>query len=111
MIKMDYRVLVDEFDYAEYIGVDRYNQPEYKAPVNISNCRIDRNSVYSKQANNTTVVANAVIYCYADGTTPFMDFKERAKVTFDGKEHIVTKVVYVTNPYNNQAFAYELEVI
>lgn len=110
-MKMDQRVLVDSFSYAEYVDTDRYNQPVYKSPVEVSNCRIDRNSVYSKQSNNTTVVADAVIFCYADGTVPFTDFKEQSKVVFDGKEHVIVKAVRVTNPYTSEAFAYELEVI
>lgn len=111
MVKMDKRVLVDRFEYLEYDGKDRYHQPAFKELVTVTNVRIDRNTVFSRDANEAKVLANAVIFCYADHTTPFQEFKEQSKIIFDGKEHILQRVIYVTNPYNNKPFAYELEVL
>lgn len=111
MIVIDTRLLVDNFDYFEFDGEDRYGQPQYKQAETISNVRIDRNSVFSRDTNDTKILASAVIFVYAEGSTPFKPFKEQSKITFDSKDHVLKKVVYVTNPYDSSAFAYELEVI
>lgn len=111
MVRMDKRVLVDRFEYLEYDGKNRYHQPTFKEPVTVANVRIDRNAVFSRDANEAKILANAVIFCYADHTEPFKDFKEQSKVVFDGKDHIIQRVIYVTNPYNDRPFAYELEVV
>lgn len=111
MLQMDESVLVDSFVYQEHDDIDAYGQPSYKAPKTIEKVRIDRSTVFSKDTNDTKIVATAVIFCYAGLTEPFLSFKEQSKVTFDGKEHVIKKVVYVTEPYSSGAFAYELEVM
>lgn len=111
MIYVDERLLVDSFEYAEYDGEDRYGQAKYKDSETIEQVRIDRNSVFSRDTNDTKILASAVIFVYASASQPFKAFKEQSKITFDGKDHTLKKVVYVTEPYDSTPFAYELEVI
>lgn len=110
MIYVDERLLVDSVEYAEYDGDDRYG-PKYKASETIEKVRIDRNSVFSRDTNDTKILASAVIFVYASASIPFKAFKEQSKITFDGKDYTLKKVVYVTEPYDSTPFAYELEVI
>ena len=88
----------------------RSGKVQYKEPVTIEMCRIDRNTVFSRDTNEDKVVADAVIFTYADHTEPFIEFREQSKVTYDNKAKFITKVVYVSEPYSNKPFAYELEV-
>ena len=111
MIQMDERVLVDSFEYSEFIDVDRFNQPSFKESLKVEHVRIDRNTVFSKDTNDNKVIAEAVIFCYAGLSDPFIEFKERSKVTFDGIERTIQKVVYITEPYTELPFSYELEVM
>lgn len=111
MIYVDEKLLVDSFEYAEFDGNDRYGQPQFKEIESVKYVRIDRNSVFSRDTNDMKILASAVIFVYASASQPFKAFKEQSKITFDGKDHTLKKVVYVTAPYDSTAFAYELEVI
>lgn len=103
--------LVHSFGYAEFLSKDRNHQPKYKEPITVDNCRIDYETVYSRSSSEKQVVANAIIFCYVGYTTPLVEFKEQSKVTIHGKQFVIEKVVPITNPFNSDLFAYELEVI
>lgn len=104
-------VLVDSFIYRSKPKRDRYNQTKYEAEDEVTYCRIDRSTVYSADEQQRKVIRNAVIFCYAGLTIPFLTFKEGDLAHFDGKDHVITKVVPVTMPYSAELFAYELEVV
>lgn len=110
-LTMDARLLVHSFDYSEYTGRDRYNQPTYAAKQTINNCRIDNTLVYARDGVTTTVTATAIIFCYAGLTSPWKDFKEQSKVEFQGKSSIINRVVPVSHIDSSDLFAYELEVV
>lgn len=104
-------MLVDQFEYFEYEGDGNWGQPSFKDGVVVRYCRIDRGSQYSTVSNGKQLLYNALILCYADLTEPFEQFKVQSKVVFDGVEHIVTNVVYVTDIYSKELYSIELEVI
>lgn len=111
MLKVNPKMLVDEFVYEEYVEEGDWGEDSYKEPVTIKNVRIDRNAVYSRDKTQTQIVADSIIFCYASATSPFIDFKEQSKVTFDGKEYVIRKVVLNKEPFQNAIFSYELEVL
>lgn len=110
-IRVDKRMLVDSFTYHELTSKDNKHQPTYADGVLVNFCRIDRtrSSYRSKEEDKSTIYA--VIFCYPGMTSPALDFKERAKVVFDGEEHIIQRIVTVTQPYSSDVFAYEIEVV
>lgn len=104
-------MLVDNFVHKPKAKTDRYNQPTFGQETEVKYCRIDRSTVYSVDERQRKVLRNAVIFCYAGLTEPFMTFKEGDIVHFDGKDHSISKVVPVTMPYSSDLFAVELEVV
>lgn len=104
-------MLVDSFEYEEYMGVDRNHAAKYGEKKTIEYVRIDRSAVYSRNASESVKVADGTIYCYAAHTFPMVDFKLQSRVTFDNVAYTVTDVRAFTEPYSNQLTAYELEVV
>lgn len=111
MVRIDSDVLVHSFDYYELEGVDQYHQSSYKEKQTIDKCRIDYSTVFSRDSNENKVVAEAIIFCFASDTTPFLHFKEQSKVVFDDTDYVIQKVVPIAQPYSSELFSYELEVI
>lgn len=103
-------MLVDTFEYHEFIGEDDYQEAQYADSVTVKFARIDRSTVFTRSAKNETIQANAVIY--ADNThTTVKEFEEKSKVTFDGKDYIITKVIPKIDIASARIAGYELEVI
>lgn len=113
MLTVDGRMLVDSFMYYEYGGDGDgiWQGEEYAEPVEISNVRIDRSTHYSRDNMQTKIVAEAIIFCYASHTKPLKGFKEQSKVSYDGKEYIINKVVMNKEPFADKVWSYELELI
>lgn len=103
--------LVDTVVYGQITGKDDYQRPMYAAPVTISNVRIDRTTKYSYTSGGRDILYNAVIFCYAGMTTPLQDFIIESRVTFDGQEHIITNVLKNHEPYSDEMYSIELEVV
>lgn len=111
MILIDERLLVDSFEYEEYLSEDRNHNPVFADSLTIDKTRIDRSNVFSSDSNEQKIVASAVIFCYSGLTTNFKPFKERSRVFYDGTYKTIQKVIKVTQPYSSEVFAYELEVL
>lgn len=111
MLKIDSKMLVDSFTYEEFVGDGGWGDTEYAKLIEVEHVRIDRNAVFSRDKTQTQIVADSIIFCYASSTTPFIEFKEQSRVTFDNKHYIIKKVVTVKEPYRDKVWAYELEVI
>ena len=111
MVVMDELLLIDSFIYEEFDGEDRNHKPKFKEPKTIDKVRVDRTNVFSSDNNQQKIVASAIIFCYA-GLSTFSDpFKERSRVLFDGTYKTIEKVIKVNQPYSDEVFAYELEVL
>jgi len=102
---------IDDFIYKEYIGENIYSEPEYSVPIIVKNCRIDRGSQYTSTTSGKQLLFNALIICYEGITTPLPIFKERSVLVFDGREHVIVKVIPVYEAYRPVIYSYELEVI
>lgn len=103
--------MIDSFEYHEYEGTNDWNSDQFKEPVVIKHCRIDRRSEFTSTANGKQLLFNALIFCYKDITDPLPDFKEQSKIVFDEREHRITKVIKNYEPYKPIVYSFELEVI
>jgi len=111
-LTVDPNWLVDSFEYHEYTGEkDTFGKVKYADPVTVRNVRIDYSKVWKRNKTEAVVTANAVIFCVASHTTPFLDFKEQSKVEMDGKEYIIQKIIKNKEPYHDTLWSIELEVI
>ena len=112
MKKPPIETMIDSFVYHEYISDDGdWGKPEYAEPVTINKCRIDRGSQYSNSASGKQLLYSGLLFCYTDMTTPCLEFKEQSKIVYDGKEHIVTKVITVMEACENKVYCHELEAV
>lgn len=104
--------LIHEIVYEGYTGKkDSWGNPKYDNPITIKHVRFDDSTVFSRDNTQTKVLANAVIFVDAVNSIPIIDFKEQSKVTFNGKEYIIQKVVPCYHPTDNSVHHWELEVI
>lgn len=103
--------LVDSITYEQITGKDDYNRPQYAAPVTIDNVRIDRTTHYTYTTAGREVDYNAVLFFYAGLSVPMQEFLQESRITFDGQEHIVTKVLKNCEPYSDALYSFEVEVI
>lgn len=103
--------LNDSFLYSQFSNTDKYSKPIYKDPITIDNCRIDDETVFSYSPSGKTIMYNALLLCYSGITTPLPEFKEQSKVTFDGKDHIIVRVIPIKEVYEKSIYGYELEVV
>lgn len=104
-------MLVDNFSYEEYDGVDRNQIPKYKDEVMIENVRIDRTRRYYRDSSESAVKAEATIFCYRIGTEPFIEFKEQSKVIFDDEDYTIQRVTKHQEVRSRKIAAIQLEVI
>lgn len=104
-------MLVDDFTYRKYEGVDRNHIPAYGEKTDIEYVRIDRSTVYTRDGSEATKRADATIYCYGAHTEPFPAFVTQSKVSFDDEDYTITDVRSFTDPFSGTITAYELEVI
>lgn len=111
MPKPPKKFCIDSFEYKEYLGTNNWSEPEYAESVVITNCRIDRGAEYSQSSSGKQLLYNAVVFCYADITTPLPEFKTESILVFDDKEHVITKVIPIYEAYENKLYSYELEVV
>lgn len=111
MKKPPLKFLVDSFQYKEPIGRNDWNEPIYADAIEVENCRIDREAVYTSRASGRELLYNAVIFCYSGLTEPMPDFETEGIVIFDGKEQRINKVIPVKEPYYDRIYSYEIEVL
>lgn len=103
--------LVDSFEYKAPAGRNDWNEPIFAEAVEISNCRIDREAVYTSGTQGKRLIYNALIFCYTGLTEPLPEFETEGLVIFDGEEHVIEKVIPVTEAYSKEIYSYELEVL
>ena len=110
-LKVDSRWLTDEFCYFEFTGeTDDYGVEMYEEPQLIKNCKIELISQFNRKSMKTDNDTNAVIFCYASATTPFLQFKKRSKVSILGEEYEIKKVLPFKEPSGNELWSIEIEV-
>lgn len=102
---------IDSFEYKEYLGENKWSEPEYADAVLIEHCRIDRGAEYSQSTAGKVLLYNAVVFCYEGITTPLPPFKAQSVLVFDDQEHVVTKVIPIYEAYDKTIYSYELEVV
>lgn len=103
--------LVDEFLCYPYNGIDDYGKSLFGEETRISHARIDRSARYTVSSAGKELMYNAVIFCYEGLTQPMLAITPRSKVVFDDEEHIVTAVILNKEPYTENLYSIEIEVV
>ncbi|MBC2134049.1 putative minor capsid protein [Listeria innocua] len=111
MFKVPKKVLVDSFEYEEYMGEDDLQNVIYAEPVTVSFVRIDRTPEFTRDVSETKLVSNATIYAYKQHTVNFMDFKLLSRIKYDGITSIVKSASCYEHPYKKEPWSCELKVL
>lgn len=104
-------MLVDSLVRRSYDGEGDYNKPIYGKYEPVEFVRIDRKPKYSFSSEGKQLLRNAKVFCYYGLTTPLPNFKEQDMIIFDGEEHKIVSAAMFKEPYADQIYSYELEVI
>jgi hypothetical protein len=94
--------------------IDRYHNVKKDNPIQIDNCLVHLATQYTGTNENRQLVANGVVYFYADCTNPFPELSKNnlgSKVTFEGVEYTVKTISQAKQPQSNDMFSYRLEVL
>lgn len=103
--------LIHTISYEEYQGVDDWNNEEFAEPIDIEHVRFDDSTVFSRDNEQNKILADAIIFVDAKHSAPKIDFKEKSKIIFNGKDYVIKKVIPCYHPTKNKIHHYELEVI
>ena len=107
------RWLIHDIIYQERLpGKDSYGNPLFAEPIIIKHVRFDDSTVFSRDQTQTKIQAEAVIFIDATHSTNLPEkFIEESKITFNGREYTIKKVIDCYYPNKNEIRHYELEVI
>lgn len=103
--------LIHDIVYEPYIGKDDWNNPKYDKPIAIKNVRYDDSTVFSRDNTQTKVLADGIIFVDSVNSSPVPDFIEQSRITFDGIDMYIKKVVPCYYPTKNEVHHWELEVV
>lgn len=111
MMKPPVNFLIDSFIYEENDGLSEWSEVQYKEPQVVYFCRIDRDATFNSSASGRQLIYKAVLFCYQDLTVPMLEFKTDSRITFDGQEHTIVRVIKNYEPFNNRLYSVEIEVV
>ncbi|MBF7114512.1 capsid protein [Pediococcus pentosaceus] len=92
---------------------DLYNKPDFD-DYQIDNMIYQPQTIYSGDSNSRKITANAIAFLYPGISTNIPKLKSTdvgSKVVFDGDELTITNIVTNLDPYSNEVYSYELEVL
>lgn len=92
---------------------DDWGKEEY-TKTDITNCVVQPQTIYSGDSNSRTIVANAIVYFYANVTTPMPVLNSKdvgSLITFEDQDFTITQIVDNRDPFSNDVWSYEVEVI
>lgn len=103
--------LVHTAYYEEYAGQDRNHKATFKSGIKIKKCRVDIERTYVRNSSTENITISAVLYMCNGVTVPFVPLKEKSRVFHNGKTYRILKIVECTEPFNDDLFSYEVELV
>lgn len=82
--------------------------------ISVEHCVVQPQTIYSGSNNNRTIVANAVVFFYSGITKPLPILNRKhvgSELTFEGQNYVIQKIVDNRDPFSNEVWSYELEVL
>nr|WP_246013796.1 putative minor capsid protein [Companilactobacillus suantsaicola] len=93
--------------------VNNWGKEEYEK-ISIEHCVVQPQTIYSGSNNNRQIVANAIVFFYAKITSPMPVLNPKhvgSTLNFEGKDYSITQITDNRDPYSNEVWSYELEVL
>ncbi|MFC4771888.1 putative minor capsid protein [Enterococcus hermanniensis] len=95
-------------------GKDKWQKPIFSEPITINHMIFQSQTVYSGSNNNRQVVANAIAFLFGGVSDPMPMINKNhvgSEIEFEGEIYTITTIVDNRNPYSNEVYSYELEVL
>ncbi|WP_413538934.1 putative minor capsid protein [Enterococcus malodoratus] len=95
-------------------GKDKWQKPIFSDPITIKNMILQPQTVYSGTNNNRQVVANASAFLFGGVSDPMPVINKNhvgSELDFEGETYTITTIVDNRNPFSNEVYSYELEVL
>lgn len=92
---------------------DLYNKTDFN-DYQIDNMIYQPQTIYSGDSNSRKITANAIAFLYPGISTDVPKLKSTdvgSKLVFDGDELTITNIITNLDPYSNEVYSYELEVL
>ena len=92
---------------------DDYGKPK-TADVAVNHVIVQPQTIYSGSNNDRTITANAIVFLFADISTPMPKLTPDCvgwHLTFEGHDYAITNFVDNRDPDGNGVYSYELEVL
>ena len=80
----------------------------------INNVLVQPQTIYSGSSNSRTITANAIVFLFAQITEPLPKITPDwigTHLTFEGRDYTITNIIDNREPYSNEVYSYELEVL
>lgn len=106
---MRYRSLLHEIEYHAYDSTNEWGE-SYEAPVTIRKVRVDDTFRFNRYSNTETLASACVIFIDRIHSKPILEWKEKSKIVFEGKE-MTLKVVEAIYTNSNQVHHWELTCV
>lgn len=93
--------------------LDKYGKQKTEK-VEVEHVLVQVQTIYSGDSNNRRITANAIVFLFAKISNPLPKLDRDNvgnKLIFEGKEYTITNIVDNREPYSNDVYSYELEVI
>lgn len=95
-------------------GKDKWQKPIFSEPIIIKHMIFQSQTVYSGSNNNRQVVANAIAFLFGGVSDPMPVINKKhvgSEIDFEGETYTITTIIDNRNPYSNEVYSYELEVL
>ena len=95
-------------------GKDKWQKPIFSEPIIIKHMIFQPQTVYSGSNNNRQVVANAIAFLFGGVSDPMPVITKKhvgSEIDFEGETYTITTIIDNRNPYSNEVYSYELEVL
>ncbi len=80
----------------------------------LNNVLVQPQTIYSGSNDNRTITANAIVFLFAGVTEPLPKITPDwvgYHLTFERRDYTITNIVDNREPYSNEVYSYELEVL
>ncbi|MGU7914355.1 putative minor capsid protein [Streptococcus suis] len=109
---IDKRTLVDSVSISKPIGKDQWGNVEFDIPLFLSPVKFDRNYENTGSGNRRSESKPSVVLVYPQFCPVELDRTFLGgKVTCDGIDYIVQKLIPQYHPFQKKILCYEVEVI
>ena len=97
--------------YEKQSGRDEWGNPKHDVAIEVKNVRFDAASTFSRSVGEDNISINGVVFVDCKHSSPIPNFKDNSKITFNGRDMVIHKVIPCYHPESSEIHHYELDVV